>query len=121
MWKPLYPDFVVFHTDENGEVGASLIDPHGTFLADAHQKLKGLAEYAQQYGDRYRRVVSVYRDSSGTYRMLNLKDETIRAAIMETRGGKRRNSVQGTRSNILGNTHHHPPPAQHEQPPTARE
>ncbi|MCW0134702.1 hypothetical protein OIU89_08540 [Escherichia coli] len=36
-----------------------LVDPHGLHLADALPKLKGIALYAEQHSDAYRRIESV--------------------------------------------------------------
>ncbi len=78
----MYPDFIVLHEDE-GELRGSIIDPHGHHLADAAGKLRGLGEYAEKHGAAYARIIGVIADSSGNFRMLDLKDETVRAALLD--------------------------------------
>lgn len=78
----LYPDVVVLHQDEDGNVRPSLIDPHGHHLADAGDKLRGLAAYASQHSDKLARVLGVIKDSNGNFRALDLKDSTVRAALI---------------------------------------
>ena len=75
----LAPDFVFVHEVTGGLV-ASLIDPHGTHLADAVDKLKGLADYAGKHADAYHRVQSIALVDDG-YLMLNHKDPEVRAAV----------------------------------------
>mgnify|MGYP001137879770 CR=1 FL=1 len=50
QWQALRPDFVFFHANQDGTIRADIVDPHGTHLADALPKLRGLAEYAQAHG-----------------------------------------------------------------------
>ncbi|MGY1719279.1 DEAD/DEAH box helicase [Blastococcus sp. SYSU DS0552] len=76
-----YPDFVFVHTDDDEGLRISVIDPHGHHLADASDKLRGLAIYAQRHSASVARVVSVIRNSSGEYRMLDLKDPTIQGTL----------------------------------------
>ena len=78
----LYPDVVVLHEDEEGNVRPSVIDPHGHHLADAGDKLRGLAAYAEEHGDKLARVLGVIKDSNGNFRALDLKDATVRAALI---------------------------------------
>ncbi len=77
----LYPDFVVIQQDEEGELRASIIDPHGHHLNDAGNKLRGLAAYAVNHGDAYGRILGVIRNSDGDFRFLDLKDSTVQATI----------------------------------------
>ena len=77
--RGMAPDFVFVH-QVGGQLRASLIDPHGTHLADAVDKLKGLAQYAAKHAEDYHRIQSI-AEVDGTYWMLNHKDEAIRAAI----------------------------------------
>ena len=82
--RGVYPDFIFIH-EVAGTFRASIIDPHGTHLADAVPKLKGLAEYAAKHGDAYHRIQSI-AEVGKRYLMLNLKDSGVRQAI-ETYGG----------------------------------
>lgn len=82
----LYPDFVVVHADEQGRLRASIVDPHGHHFADAGDKLRGLGSYAARHPDALARVVGVIRNAHGEYRMLDLKDETVRASLVGING-----------------------------------
>lgn len=81
----LYPDFVVLHASDDGELRASVVDPHGHHLADAGDKLRGLAAYAEKHGSAYARIVGVIKSADGDFRMLDLKDATIRVALRKVR------------------------------------
>lgn len=85
-WGKMYPDFIVLHQDDDDTIRASIIDPHGHHLADAGDKLRGLAAYAEKHGADYARIIGVIKMTDGTYRMLDLKDATIRAAVKEASG-----------------------------------
>jgi len=80
------PDFIFF-TEVKGEIVADIIDPHGTHLADALPKLKGLAHYAETHGQRFRRIDAV-AEEGGKLRVLNLMDANIRAAVREATSAK---------------------------------
>lgn len=81
----LYPDFIVLHQDDNGKVRPSIIDPHGHHLADAPDKLRGLADYAAQHGTEYTRIVAIIKNAAGDFRQLDLKDATVRGALTAIR------------------------------------
>ncbi|MGO2112586.1 DEAD/DEAH box helicase [Microbacterium sp.] len=57
-WRTMYPDFVFFE-EIQGEVRASIIDPHGHHLDDAVVKLKALAEFAEKFGGEFHRIEAV--------------------------------------------------------------
>jgi superfamily II DNA or RNA helicase len=78
----LAPDFI-FVNRIRGSLVASLIDPHGTHLADAVLKLKGLAAYAERHAARYQRIQSVAKIDN-EYCMLNHCDQAVRQAIHDT-------------------------------------
>lgn len=78
-WKALRPDFVFFVETEHGVV-ADIVDPHGTHLSDALPKLKGLAQFAEKYGDEFRRIESV-AEAGGRLRVLDIKRNAVREAI----------------------------------------
>ncbi|WNB85762.1 hypothetical protein [Cellulomonas sp. ATA003] len=82
--KGLAPDFV-FVDQVAGQLVASLVDPHGTHLADAVDKLKGLAHYAATHADAYHRIQSVALVDEH-YLLLNHKDPQIRDAIATFEG-----------------------------------
>ena len=76
------PDFVFFHADEHG-VRVSIVDPHGFHLGDALSKLRGLADYAEQYGAEFHRIESVAEMKGGTSRVLDMKVAAVREAIRD--------------------------------------
>lgn len=80
----LAPDFI-FVDQVAGQLVASLVDPHGTHLADAVGKLKGLAAYAATHLDAYHRIQSVALVNDD-YLLLNHKDPLIRDAIATFEG-----------------------------------
>ena len=52
-WRSMHPDFIFF--DEiDGQVRASLVDPHGHHLDDAKTKLICLAGFARDHGAAFR-------------------------------------------------------------------
>ena len=59
-WRSMHPDFVFFH-EVNGEIVASIVDPHGHHLDDADIKLKALATFAAEYGDEFHRDTRALR------------------------------------------------------------
>lgn len=82
--RGLAPDFLFVH-DVAGQLRASLIDPHGTHLADAVNKLKGLTAYAAAHAADYHRIQSIAL-VDGAYLMLNHKDAATREAITTFEG-----------------------------------
>lgn len=75
----LAPDFI-FVDQVAGQLVASLVDPHGTHLADTVPKLKGLAAYAAAHSEDYHRIQSIALVDE-QYLLLNHKDPLIRDAI----------------------------------------
>lgn len=82
-WRSVQPDFVFFLRDGEGNMRASMVDPHGAYLGDALGKLRGLARYAEQYGDRFVRIESVSGANAESLKVLDLKSEAVRAAVNE--------------------------------------
>ena len=78
--KIVRPDFVFFVQLPNGSIAADIVDPHGIQFSDAIPKLKGLAQYAEQYGGHYRRI-EVVAKIGDKFRVLDLKEPTTRAAV----------------------------------------
>ncbi len=79
-WKAMQPDFIFFSRKQDGALTASIVDPHGDHLADALPKLKGLARYAELYGDRFLRIEAVSK-VDGELRVLDVMNSTVRTAI----------------------------------------
>ena len=71
-----------FFAEEDGQVVADIVDPHGLHLADALPKLQGLAVYAQVHADFYRRIESV-AEVKGKLRVLDMTDGKVREAVKQ--------------------------------------
>lgn len=83
-WHGLHVDFIFVHASA-GVLRPSIVDPHGAFMTDAVGKLKGLAEYVGKHPGVFHRV-QVIDLLDGRYRMLDLLDEEVRAAILAYKG-----------------------------------
>ena len=80
------PDFIFF-AEQDGEVVADLIDPHGPHLADALPKLQGLAAYAEEHASSYRRIAAV-AEACGKLRELDLTRAEVRKAVLGASSAK---------------------------------
>ena len=78
--KAMYPDFVFFHQTTDG-IKPSILDPHAYSYQDAAAKLKGLARYAEEHGDKFWRIESIIEDPDGRLIALDMKSATVRAAV----------------------------------------
>lgn len=78
--KLVRPDFIFFTEQADGTVVADLIDPHGTFLADALAKAQGMAEYAEAHTKHFSRIELV-DEIDASIRVLDLTDQHVREAI----------------------------------------
>lgn len=87
-WASLQPDFIVVSRRSDGSLGASIVDPHGDHLADARAKLRALAAFAEQFGDRFVRIESVAKVDDGSLRVLDLGDAAVRADVLAFEGAK---------------------------------
>lgn len=85
-WTSVQPDFVFVHTDPEGQLRPSIIDPHGAHLGDSGPKLKALAEYADEHGGSFERMIAVGVERDGSLIGLDLKVPRIRRAIYESPG-----------------------------------
>lgn len=78
-WRGMYPDFIVF--DQVGaSIRPSIVDPHSYDLPDAMRKLKALATFAEDHGDKFERIESVVV-SGGKIRRLDLKSQRARERV----------------------------------------
>ena len=87
--KAVHPDFIFFVRDAEGVIRPSIIDPHGSYLADALPKLKGYVEYLREYPDVFVQVLSITSLSEGSeriYRSLNLREPAVQDTIMGFQG-----------------------------------
>ena len=80
-WKSVQPDFC----SSTGPTAAapSIIDPHGAHLGDSIPKLKALAEYADEHGEKFDRIIAVGVEKDGVLTGLDLKSSKIRRAVYE--------------------------------------
>jgi type III restriction enzyme len=87
-WGSLQVDFIVISRRDDDSLAASIVDPHGDHLADAKAKLRGLADYAEKFGDQFIRIESIAKVTDGHLRSLDLLDAKVRDAVREFEGGK---------------------------------
>ena len=83
-WKSLQPDFIFIDRNAEGELVASIVDPHSRHLSDALDRLVGLADYAEQFGDRFSRIDSLDLDKDKKFRVLDMKDAKVREAVRKS-------------------------------------
>jgi len=81
-WHSMHPDFVFFH-EVNGEIRASIIDPHGHHLDDAEIKLKALARFAADYGTGFHRIEAV-AEIEGHMRVIDMQIPEVRASLLHS-------------------------------------
>ena len=81
LYRILRPDFIFF-AEQNGQVVADIVDPHGLHLADALPKLQGLAIYAEKQAGACRRIESV-AEVKDKLRVLDLTKPEVRQAITD--------------------------------------
>jgi len=86
QFKIVRPDFIFF-AEQDGKVVVDLVDPHGLHLADALPKLQGLAAYANEHADAFRRIEAV-AEASGKLRVLDLTRADVRHAVLGTSSAK---------------------------------
>lgn len=82
-WRSIQPDFVFIHASD-GKLLPSIIDPHGAHLGDSAPKLKALAEYADEHGEEFDRVIGIGIEKDGVLYGLDLKSPKIRRAVYES-------------------------------------
>lgn len=99
QWGSLQVDFVIVSRKDDDTLGASIVDPHGDHLADAKAKLRGLADYAERFEDRYVRIESIAKTTEGQLRSLDLLDSKVRKAVREFEGGKVTTLYESTMAN----------------------
>jgi hypothetical protein len=87
-WRSMQPDFVFFTKLADGTIGASIIDPHGHHLQDALGKLKGLADFAEEYSADFVRIDAISKndkgdlgDTKGALLLLDLLDKDVRKVV----------------------------------------
>lgn len=86
-WKSTQPDFIFVHKVE-GQLKASIVDPHGIQDSASGPRLKGLAQYADEHGSEFDRIVAVGVEASGALYGLDLKSSLVRAAVQSAHGDR---------------------------------
>ena len=81
------PDFIFFVKKSDGSITADIIDPHSHHLSDSLPKLKGLAAYAENHGEFYRRIEAISKIGD-KLKVLDLKDADVRDAINQAPSAK---------------------------------
>ncbi|TLP71106.1 DEAD/DEAH box helicase [Nesterenkonia sphaerica] len=82
-WRTLRPDFLFFIDSDKG-VQANIVDPHGSWLPDALGKLRGMARFAQIYGDRFHRIESISR-IDGKLRVLDFAVPEVQSTVLDAK------------------------------------
>ncbi|MGH2351908.1 MAG: hypothetical protein ACRDJN_09890 [Chloroflexota bacterium] len=75
----LYPDFLLVRDEGNGLI-VDVVEPHRADEGDAARKLVGLAEYVDRHSDQVGRVLMIDKSDDGSFRQIDLNDETTRRA-----------------------------------------
>lgn len=89
QYKLVRPDFVFFARKADGGIAVDLVDPHGIHLSDALPKLRGLAKYAENHKNIFRRIESIADpDNNGKFRLLDLTDSKVRGSIYTAKDAK---------------------------------
>jgi hypothetical protein len=78
-WRSMHPDFIFFH-EINGQIKASIVDPHGHHLEDAVTKLRALAEFAEKYGESFYRIEAISQVDN-SMRVLDMQESAVRDAV----------------------------------------
>ena len=71
----------------DGSIAADIIDPHGIHLSDALPRLRGLARYSETHQAVFRRI-EILAEISGTYRLLDLTEPSVREAVQRAESAK---------------------------------
>lgn len=85
VWKSMQPDFIFFSRNKKGRIEASIVDPHSAHLSDALPKLKGLARFAELYGDQFARIDAI-AEVDGEIRVLDMTQERVRKSVVSATG-----------------------------------
>lgn len=83
-WKSVQPDLIFVRKDGKGQLRPSIIDPHSVHQADSSLKFKALAQYADEHGSEFERIITVGIEKSGWLYGIDLLDSRIRRAVYES-------------------------------------
>lgn len=76
----MQPDFIVVSRRDDATLRASIVDRHCDYFEDARNKLVALVDHAEAHGDRFVRIESISKTSSGL-RSLDLKNAEVRDLV----------------------------------------
>jgi type III restriction enzyme len=79
-WHSMHPDFVFFH-EIDGDIKASIVDPHGLHLDDAEVKLKALASFASTYKDCFHRIEAL-AEIDGQMKVIDMQLSDVRETVL---------------------------------------
>lgn len=82
-WTTAQPDFIFFRRRSDGQVVASVIDPHGTHFDDGIERLRGFAEFLERNPGAFVAFQSVAKNKKGKLVSLNLCDDDVRSAVLD--------------------------------------
>jgi hypothetical protein len=91
-WRSMQPDFAFFAQNGDGDISPVIVDPHGHHLNDALDKLRGLADFAEEFGERFMRIETVSKNDKGDLGaalkgkliMLDLLDQSARDSARQS-------------------------------------
>lgn len=83
-WRTMHPDFLFFNRID-GQIKASIVDPHGHHLADSLVKLQGLARFAERYGDAFHRIEATAKIGTN-WKVLDLKKLAVQDLVKTYQG-----------------------------------
>ncbi len=85
QWSGMFPDLLVFRWKEDGGIVVDILDPHTHSLADAADKAKGLAEYADKHFNLFGRI-ELIRQVGGTLQRVDLRKKNVRDDVKAVSG-----------------------------------
>lgn len=91
-WRSMQPDFVFFASKADGQIAPVIVDPHGHHLNDALDKLKALANFAEEFGEHFMRIEAISKNDNGDLgtalkgklMMLDLLNHNVRVGVRES-------------------------------------
>lgn len=84
-WSGMFPDLLVFRRRKGGGLVVDILDPHTHSLADAADKARGLAEYADKHFNLFGRI-ELIRRVSGELQRVDLRREDVRDDVKAVSG-----------------------------------
>ena len=78
----MYPDFLFF-CEVDGDTVVDIIDPHRPDAANTGPKWLGLAQYAQDHGGKFGRILGVIKKTNGELVSLDLKNPDVAKRLVK--------------------------------------